>query len=54
MSAAGLVVLVIGIFFLIGIWVGVVAVMALAARRRDRKEHRDDDRPQWPDNGFRT
>lgn len=53
MSAAGLVVLVIGIFFLIGIWVGVVAVMALAARRRDRKEQRDD-HPRWPDNGFRN
>ena len=58
MSAAGFVALVIVIFFLVGIWVGVIAVMALAARRKDREIHRnveeDDDRPQWPGNGFRT
>jgi len=53
---------IIGIFFLIGVAVGIIAVIALAALRGDRKDkppgppdagpggHADDrdDRPRWP------
>ena len=68
MSALELVAVIVGVFFVIGIAVGVIAVMAMAAIRHDhaRKNSRNkpplatesvgddegDDRPQWPDGGY--
>lgn len=47
MSALGLVAIVIGIFFIMGIWVGVIGVVALAALREDsgnaRRRRRGDE-----------
>jgi hypothetical protein len=40
MSAVDVVALVIGIFFVLGIGVGVIAVMAMAAHRQHRTIHR--------------
>lgn len=38
MTGVGYVAVVLGIFFLLGIWVGVIGVVALAARRNDKDD----------------
>ena len=69
MSALEFVAAVVGVFFVIGIAVGVIAVMAMAAIRHDhdRKnsgnkpplatesvgDDEGDDSPHWPDRGYR-
>lgn len=58
MSGVGLVALIVGVFFLIGIAVGVIAVIAMSVSRTGRSARRngdvsDDDGegdgPWWPD-----
>jgi hypothetical protein len=58
MNAVDVVALVVGVFFVLGIGVGVIAVIAMAAHREHRTIHREyrdeDDQPRWPYSGYRN